>query len=101
MESIRTLDRQKLVQIAKQHGIVYLALFGSYARGEASSDSDIDLYVRFEHQIGLFDMLSVKYIIEDNFERNVDLIAEGLVEPYEFVRRGMDKDRIVLYESEK
>ena len=60
MESIGTLDRLKLIQIAKQNGIVYLALFGSYARGEASSDSDIDLYVRFEHQIGLFGMLGIK-----------------------------------------
>lgn len=31
--------------IAKAYGIGRMSLFGSYARGEAKDDSDIDLYI--------------------------------------------------------
>ena len=37
--------RSKTVPIAKKHGISRMCLFGSYARGEANDDSDIDVYV--------------------------------------------------------
>ena len=95
------LDKQKLIDIAKQHDITYLALFGSYARGEAHPDSDVDLYVRFGRKIGLFEMLGVKYEMEDVLGINVDLLAEEVVEPYKFVRRGIERDLVVLYENDK
>ena len=93
----QTLDKQRLIDVAKQHDIAYLALFGSYAREEACPESDVDLYVRFGRPIGLFDMLSVKHAIEDALGMNVDLIAEEIVEPYQFVRKGMARDLVVLW----
>lgn len=95
------LDKQKLVDIARKHGIAYVALFGSYARNEARSESDVDLYVRFGRQISLFEMLGVKHEMEDTLGLPVDLIAEEIVEPYQFVRKGMAKDLIILYEDER
>ena len=34
----------KTIPVAKKHGISRMCLFGSYARGEANDDSDVDLY---------------------------------------------------------
>ena len=44
---IYTIDdiRNKTVPIAKEFGISRMSLFGSYARGEATDDSDVDLYI--------------------------------------------------------
>ena len=95
------LNTDRLVEIAKKHGIVYLAIFGSYARGEAGELSDVDLYVRFGRHVSLFETLAVKYEMEDTVGRKIDLIAEEIVEPYEFVREGMIRDLVVLYEGER
>lgn len=95
------LDKQKLIDIARQHNIAYLALFGSHARGEAAPESDIDLYVRFGRRTTLFEMLSIKYEMEEATGAPIDLLAEEVVEPYDFVRNGMAQDLVVLYESDK
>jgi len=95
------LDTQRLVDIAKKHGIRYLALFGSHARGEARVDSDVDLYARFGRHISLFEMLAVQHEMEDALGLDVDLITEEVVEPYSFVRDGMAQDLVVLYGDER
>jgi predicted nucleotidyltransferase len=99
--SNRKLDTQKLIQISQKHGIVFLALFGSHARQEARTDSDVDLYARFGRRISLFDMLRVKHEMEDALGLEIDLIAEEVVNPHQFVRDGMMKDRVVLYEDRR
>ena len=44
---IYTLDEIKAIAspIAESHGVAALYLFGSYARGEATSDSDLDFRI--------------------------------------------------------
>lgn len=37
--------QQRIAPVAKQYGVKAVFLFGSYARGEAREDSDIDLLV--------------------------------------------------------
>ena len=37
--------KEKTVPIAEKHGISRMYLFGSYARGEATDDSDVDIFV--------------------------------------------------------
>jgi predicted nucleotidyltransferase len=59
--------------IAKQHGVIHLALFGSYARGEARSDSDVDLYARFGRPVSLFEMLRLQHEMEDAFDLSLTL----------------------------
>ena len=99
MEQTQEEERQRLVEIARNNGIAYMAVFGSYARGEARPDSDIDLYIRFGRQAGLFEMLGIKHEFEDAVGRSVDLIAEELVEPYSFVRDSMARDLTVIYDA--
>ncbi len=70
----------------KQLGVKSLILFGSVARNEAKSDSDIDFLVEFEEPGGLFQLLELKHYLEDIFTRSVDLgtleaLREHLREP--------------------
>lgn len=53
--SIYTIDEiaDKVRHIAEEYDIDKIYLFGSYARGEATKDSDIDLYVEFSKPLGL------------------------------------------------
>lgn len=95
------LNIQTLIKIAKHEGLTYLALFGSYARNQANPGSDIDLYARFGRPVGLFEVLALKHKMEDALGMKVDLIVEEAVILHSFVREGMAKDLVVLYEDER
>jgi uncharacterized protein len=98
MTRTQALDKQALIRIAERRRIAYLALFGSYARGQAKPGSDVDLYARFGRPVGLFEVLAVKHEMEDALGLPVDLIVEEAVIPYTFVRQGMIRDMIVLHD---
>lgn len=97
MSEAITINRQKLSDIASAHGICYLALFGSFARGEATSDSDIDLAIRFSRPVTLFDYVDVQLEMEAVLGSPVDLVP--IDDVYEFVRESMNRDLMVLYEA--
>ncbi|MFN0278041.1 MAG: nucleotidyltransferase family protein [Pyrinomonadaceae bacterium] len=87
-------EKKTIIEICKRNDVSYCALFGSFARGEATPDSDIDLMVRFSKSKG-FDWLDAAFEIEEVLGRKVDLTTEaGLnrhVAPY------VMKDLQVLY----
>ena len=56
-----------------QMGVKSLDLFGSVARDEARSDSDVDFLVEFDQPHGLFQLLRVKHYLEDILRCPVDL----------------------------
>jgi uncharacterized protein len=56
-----------------QLGVKSLDLFGSVARDEARSDSDVDFLVEFDRPHGLFQLLRVKHYLEDILRCPVDL----------------------------
>lgn len=62
-------NREKLREL----GVKSLFLFGSVARDEARSDSDVDFLVDFTQQGGFFQLLQVQYYLEDILGCSVDL----------------------------
>ena len=97
MRNLSTVEREQLVALARKHQVAFMAVFGSFARGDADDESDLDLYVRYGRDVGMIDMLRLKHEIEDTLHREVDLIAEEVVQPYAFVREQMLQDLVVLY----
>lgn len=67
--------------ILKKNHVNYAAVFGSYARGEANEDSDIDLLVKFDQPISLLKLIHVENELEDILQRKVDLITIGGLNP--------------------
>ncbi len=58
----------------KKFGVRKLTLIGSYAREEATKNSDIDLLVEFKKKRGLFDdYVHLLQFLENLFKRKVDL----------------------------
>lgn len=60
----------------KAAGISRLSLFGSVARGDASSESDVDLMVEFDSskQFSLLEMVSLENRLADILGVRVDLV---------------------------
>jgi uncharacterized protein len=61
-------------------GVRKIGLFGSYARGEQTPDSDLDFVVVLTEG-SLFDYLAVKFFLEDLFALRVDVVEERAIKP--------------------
>lgn len=72
-------------------------LFGSYARGEETADSDVDIMIRFlpENKIGM-KFIRIINELEDRLERPVDLVEEKTLLPW--LKPFVEKDKILIYE---
>lgn len=85
----------QIEKIAKDRGISYLGLFGSYARGEQTKTSDIDLLVCFSRRLSLLDLVNTERKISETVGAPVDLIPEDSLNKY--VRPYAMRDLITLY----
>ena len=68
-------------EIVGHFGVKHIALFGSTARGEARSDSDIDILVDFDGPATFDGYFDLKFYLEDLFAKNVDLVCANSVRP--------------------
>lgn len=57
-----------------RYSVEKIGIFGSYARDEATNDSDIDIFVKM--QPNMFDMIAIKEQIERDLHKKVDIIRE-------------------------
>ncbi|WP_454457727.1 nucleotidyltransferase family protein [Thauera phenylacetica] len=76
----RDLALQKLTQskpeLHRRFGVVDLALFGSTLRGEAHTDSDVDVLVRFDGPATSARYFGVQFYLEDLLGAPVDLVTD-------------------------
>lgn len=59
-------------------------IFGSVARGQARTDSDIDIMVEFnkKKKYSFFDLADIAYRIEQKINRKVDLVEKGYLKSF-------------------
>ena len=57
-----------------KYNVDKIGLFGSYARDEATQESDIDIYVKMKPN--MFNMIAMKEQIEEELDTKVDIIRE-------------------------
>jgi uncharacterized protein len=92
--NLASTEKEKIVEICERNDIEFCAVFGSFARGEADQESDIDLLVRFSKPKG-FNWVDAALEIEDALGRKVDLVTENSLSPY--IRENVLKNLVVLY----
>lgn len=93
------MKRDRVLAILKQHeaalkqmGVRSLALFGSVARDEARSDSDVDLLVDLEPPYTLDRYINVKFFLEDHLGASVDLVMQEGLRPQ--IRETVEREAI-------
>jgi len=95
LPSIIQQKQSQLTQLAKESGISYLALYGSYSRGEQNSNSDIDLLVEFEKIPGLFSFIDIEQKFSTELGVKVDLVTKNGLSKY--IRPYIQDDLKVIY----
>ena len=84
------MKRDEAIRIIRKHratlenvGVAHAYLFGSVARDEATSDSDVDVMIDVAYEpFSMLKVIHVKKTLKDLFNKNVDVVvrADALVE---------------------
>ena len=67
--------------LAERFGVAELALFGSFARDQATDSSDIDILVGFDGPATSKSYFGVQFYLEDLLGRRVDLVTTKALRP--------------------
>jgi len=81
IEELLREKRDEILRIAARHGASNVRVFGSVARGEASTQSDIDFLVELERGRSLLDHAALMIDLEDLLGRRVDIATERGLKP--------------------
>jgi predicted nucleotidyltransferase len=93
------MEREKIfkavVLALAKHGVEKVAVFGSYARGDMNSKSDLDILVQFSGRKSLLDIVKIERELGESTGVKVDLQTEKSMSPY--LKPYIEKDLLVLY----
>ena len=69
--------KSAVAQVAKTHNIKKVDLFGSYADGNETKKSDVDLLVEFvdDYSVSLFDVFRAQRDFEKHLGKKVDMVC--------------------------
>lgn len=90
-----TMTKQ-IADYFKTQPVVKAWLFGSFARGEQTPDSDVDILIVPDDMVGLFKLSGMHLDLQDILKTRVDLVTDKGLLP--FARNSVDNDKILIYE---
>lgn len=90
---------EKLAEVCQKNDIVFMAVFGSFVRGEQGSKSDIDIAIEFgkKSRKSLLDLVRIEEELTEIFGRKVDLGIFSSINPY--IIDDVKREMRVIYEK--
>lgn len=97
MQSSPSLNKDEIIVFLRKHtpflkekfGVTQIALFGSYARGEQTESSDVDVLIETtDHSFNNY--CDLKAFLENNFKKRVDVGYFKSVR--RFIRRSIEEE---------
>ena len=105
---VYTIDelKRKIAPITRKYDIPAVYVFGSYARGDATEDSDVDVLINRKGSkiISMFDLGALYNDLNENLGKGLDLITEDALTQDEVKRRtpwfleNLQRERVAIYE---
>jgi uncharacterized protein len=92
------LDKE-LAEICRKNDVTFLAIFGSFVRGEQNRNSDIDIAIEFDktkHKT-LLDLVGLEEELSTLFKRKVDLGVFSSLSPY--IIDNVKREMQVIYDQ--
>ena len=91
--------KEKTIQILRKYPVDKAILFGSYAKGEATNKSDIDLYIDTNGELRGLDFVGLLEILVDALGSDIDLIDKSHIEPDSLIIQEIEDGGVVIYEK--
>ncbi len=90
--------KKNVAEYFKTQPIIKAWLFGSYARGEETPLSDVDLLVQYDEnaRVSLLKIASMSNELEELLDRQVDLVSEKCLR--QRVAESVNRDKVLIYE---
>lgn len=100
---IITIDKIKemLIPILRDYPVSKAILFGSFAKGRAIDNSDIDLYIDTNGKLRGLDFVGLIETLVNTLGRDIDLVDKSHIEPNSLIGREIEDGGLVIYEREK
>ena len=88
---------QQIAEYFKTQPVLKAWLFGSFARGEETPESDVDILVILDHSepVGL-KFFGMYEDLKELLGRDIDLVVDRTLAS--FARESVDRDKILIYE---
>ena len=80
LKDIRKVLMNNRSQLEMKFKVKRIGIFGSYGRGEAKENSDIDILVEFSEPVG-WEFIDLKEFLESKLEAKVDLMTKKELKP--------------------
>jgi len=89
---------QTIAEYFKSQPVLKAWLFGSFARGEETPESDVDILVEYDRskRIGLLKISRMSLSLQSLLNREVDLVDSKTLFPW--VAESVNKDKELIYE---
>lgn len=100
---LSSLFQNKLPELRNclsRHPIKRAWVFGSFARGEETEESDVDLLVEYNDDAHV-DLLTIGGIymeLRETLGRDIDLVENGYL--CDFAKNSAERDKILIYERQ-
>ena len=88
--------KDRIKPVMEKHGIRDVYLFGSYARGEATNKSDVDIYCEPGDVQTLIDEVTVEEELAAALGKDVDVLFFGTTFSTDFFKEQLDADKIKI-----
>lgn len=93
--------KEMTIPIFEKYPVNKAVLFGSYAKGEATNNSDIDLYIDTNGELRGLDFVGLLEILVDTLGIDIDLIDKSHIEPNSLIMQEIINGGMVIYEKSK
>ncbi len=85
----------KILPILKDECVLRSSIFGSFARGENNSESDVDILVELGKPTGFFGFVRLQRKLEETLGRKVDLLTYKSIYPP--LKKYIEEDEVLIY----
>ena len=95
------VNNQKLINLFKKNHVIFVALFGSRAKGTTHAGSDFDFLIETDpdKNYSLFDQIELQDKLKTELKSEVDLVTVGGLNKH--LKANVDKTMKVLYDERK
>ena len=80
-EEIQIELKKKIGKTLRKNGVVKAGVFGSFSRGKAKKNSDVDILIQYKERKSLLDLAGLEIELEKKLGRKVDLLTYDSLHP--------------------